>query len=286
MRLHPSPLFYRDFSRLSVAATTMAVPQQRHLQQGTPVNIVLKDDQRTGKLSSGRIADILTKFDHPRGIKVRLHDGRVGRVQSLGEGTSTMPTMMMQTGSGQGVSGGGGGGVGNPYGRGGDDELAFARGHDVGEQRGGEGVRRMGMRGGRIQDDVRNDPVPVEERSLDQYIKAPSRNKGKKGRKGGSGGGGGGEGSLAMGTATATANMDGHMVGVGVGVCGKGEEALGLGHQGAEGNEKTTQEQLEGEFPGLDSALIAAIMADHEDMVDVRDTLKGLDITTLRKPED
>ncbi|MFW3412757.1 YwbE family protein [Aliarcobacter butzleri] len=48
------------------------------------VNIVLKQDQRTGKLTSGIVKDILTNSPtHPHGIKVRLQDGQVGRVQEI-----------------------------------------------------------------------------------------------------------------------------------------------------------------------------------------------------------
>ncbi|KAJ4417899.1 hypothetical protein N0V85_001639 [Neurospora sp. IMI 360204] len=50
---------------------------------GAGVNIVLKVDQPTGRTVSGTIQDVLTKGNHPRGIKVRLTDGRVGRVQSM-----------------------------------------------------------------------------------------------------------------------------------------------------------------------------------------------------------
>ena len=51
--------------------------------RGAGVNIVLKADQRTGRTVSGRVQDVLTKGNHPRGIKVRLTDGRVGRVQTM-----------------------------------------------------------------------------------------------------------------------------------------------------------------------------------------------------------
>ncbi|APC49215.1 YwbE family protein [Virgibacillus halodenitrificans] len=45
------------------------------------VEIVLKKDQRTGKLTSGVVKDLLTNSSyHPHGIKVRLTDGQVGRV--------------------------------------------------------------------------------------------------------------------------------------------------------------------------------------------------------------
>lgn len=51
---------------------------------GRLVDIVLKNDQRTGKLTRGTVKDILTNSaNHPRGIKVRLEDGQVGRVQVI-----------------------------------------------------------------------------------------------------------------------------------------------------------------------------------------------------------
>ena len=50
---------------------------------GHTVQIVLKADQRTGKLTSGKVAKILTKSaQHPHGIKVMLEDGQVGRVKA------------------------------------------------------------------------------------------------------------------------------------------------------------------------------------------------------------
>lgn len=51
---------------------------------GAKVNVVLKKDQSTGKLSEGLVARILTNSSrHPHGIKVMLDDGRVGRVQEI-----------------------------------------------------------------------------------------------------------------------------------------------------------------------------------------------------------
>lgn len=48
---------------------------------GKEVEIILKQDQRTGKTTPGIIKDLLTKSSyHPHGIKVRLEDGSVGRV--------------------------------------------------------------------------------------------------------------------------------------------------------------------------------------------------------------
>ena len=52
--------------------------------RGAEVLIVLKRDQRTGKLTRGVVRDVLTRSArHPHGIKVRLRDGRVGRVQKI-----------------------------------------------------------------------------------------------------------------------------------------------------------------------------------------------------------
>ena len=48
------------------------------------VNIVQKQDQRTGKVTEGTVKRILTSSNfHPHGIKVELEDGKVGRVQNM-----------------------------------------------------------------------------------------------------------------------------------------------------------------------------------------------------------
>lgn len=54
------------------------------IRAGLEVDIVLKKDQRTGTLTRGIVKDILTNSaTHPHGIKVRLTDGQVGRVQQI-----------------------------------------------------------------------------------------------------------------------------------------------------------------------------------------------------------
>ena len=59
---------------------------RKNIKAGMQVSIVLKKDQRTGKLTQGIVKDILTKSaTHPHGIKVRLMDGQVGRVRSIDE---------------------------------------------------------------------------------------------------------------------------------------------------------------------------------------------------------
>ena len=55
-----------------------------NIKPGIRVKIVLKKDQTTGVLTEGIVKDILTNSAvHPRGIKVRLEDGQVGRVQEI-----------------------------------------------------------------------------------------------------------------------------------------------------------------------------------------------------------
>ncbi|HMO79911.1 MAG TPA: YwbE family protein [Pyrinomonadaceae bacterium] len=58
--------------------------ERKNIRPGMQVAIVLKQDQRTGKLTEGIVKDLLTKSpNHPHGIKVRLTDGQVGRVQTV-----------------------------------------------------------------------------------------------------------------------------------------------------------------------------------------------------------
>jgi uncharacterized repeat protein (TIGR03833 family) len=57
---------------------------RKEIHPGTPVEIILKADQRTGKRTSGIVKDILTSAAfHSRGIKVRLESGLIGRVQEI-----------------------------------------------------------------------------------------------------------------------------------------------------------------------------------------------------------
>jgi len=57
---------------------------RENISTGATVDIILKADQRTGKLTRGVVKDILTKSQtHTRGIKVRLVDGQIGRVQNI-----------------------------------------------------------------------------------------------------------------------------------------------------------------------------------------------------------
>jgi uncharacterized repeat protein (TIGR03833 family) len=64
----------------------MSEMKRSDIKPGMQVKIVMKEDQRTGKLTEGIVKDILTKSPkHPHGIKVRLETGEVGRVKEIVE---------------------------------------------------------------------------------------------------------------------------------------------------------------------------------------------------------
>ena len=58
--------------------------ERKDVRPGLTVDIVLKQDQRTGRLTRGVVKDVLTKSPrHPHGIKVRLETGEVGRIKEI-----------------------------------------------------------------------------------------------------------------------------------------------------------------------------------------------------------
>ncbi len=62
----------------------MSGTNRSNIKPGISVSIVLKQDQRSGKLTHGIVKDILTNSSsHPHGIKVRLTTGEVGRVKEI-----------------------------------------------------------------------------------------------------------------------------------------------------------------------------------------------------------
>ncbi len=62
----------------------MSEIKRSDIKTGRQVKVLLKEDQRTGKLTEGIVKDILTKSPkHPYGIKVRLLTGEVGRVKKV-----------------------------------------------------------------------------------------------------------------------------------------------------------------------------------------------------------
>jgi uncharacterized repeat protein (TIGR03833 family) len=62
----------------------MSEIKRSDVKTGMQVKIIMKEYQRTGKLTEGIVKDILTKSPrHPHGIKVRLETGEVGRVKEI-----------------------------------------------------------------------------------------------------------------------------------------------------------------------------------------------------------
>ena len=73
---------------------SMDTTRRRAIELGADVSVVLKADQATGRLTRGRVQSILTNTEnHPRGIKVRLENGKVGRIAEIhsrgGDGPSS-----------------------------------------------------------------------------------------------------------------------------------------------------------------------------------------------------
>ena len=61
-----------------------AIPSRDKIKIGVMVQLVQKQDQRTGNLTEGIVKRILTSSNfHPHGIKVELDNGKIGRVQNI-----------------------------------------------------------------------------------------------------------------------------------------------------------------------------------------------------------
>ena len=73
------------------------MPTSQQVVPGAAVSIVLKQDQPTGREVQGVVQDLLSRGDHPRGIKVRLKDGRIGRVQRMATGSTAAPLSAAET---------------------------------------------------------------------------------------------------------------------------------------------------------------------------------------------
>ncbi|KAL2267980.1 hypothetical protein VTJ83DRAFT_2826 [Remersonia thermophila] len=138
----------------------MPVPTTRQVIPGALVNIVLKADQPTGRTVQGVVGQLLTRGNHPRGIKVRLTDGRVGRVQSMATGP-TGAGACMEAAEDAGLLG--------------DDGSARN-----GEGRGRREPGRRNGGGSMMVEDTRGEEQPLSSRGigLDAYIK-PTKAKGK-----------------------------------------------------------------------------------------------------------
>lgn len=132
-----------------------SVPKYSQLRPGVGVNIVLKADQPTGKLTSGQISEILTRGDHPRGIKVRLRNGQIGRVQSL---TSQDRDAGNTSTSAEG------------------NEVGYSETLET--RRGGPRLQEEGRRRTyTMQEDYREESIPTQSINLGDYIKVSQKKK-------------------------------------------------------------------------------------------------------------
>lgn len=78
------PIAHPFLSLPSLKSKIMDGTVRADIRAGMRVRIVLKEHQRSGTLTEGLVKDILTSSpSHPHGIKVRLQDGKVGRVKEI-----------------------------------------------------------------------------------------------------------------------------------------------------------------------------------------------------------
>lgn len=80
-------IFREEGSSIEVPKNSLKVmdgQKRDNIYPGLSVSIIQKQDQQSGKLTNGIVQDVLTNSAaHPRGIKVRLKTGEVGRVQHI-----------------------------------------------------------------------------------------------------------------------------------------------------------------------------------------------------------
>jgi len=70
---------------MKVRRSLNEIPSRDKISIGIIVQIVQKQDQRTGNLTEGKVKRILTSSQfHPHGIKVELENGKIGRIQKIG----------------------------------------------------------------------------------------------------------------------------------------------------------------------------------------------------------
>ena len=159
---HPNQIIKDTKKMNQPRSSPSSVPPSSLIHPSTPVSIILKADQPTGHQVQGFVSEILTRGDHPRGIKVRLRDGRVGRVQRV---------------------------CGEEEARAGSEGLkGLGENGETTARMGSEGVGRGRGRGGRIERDFRTDGYVEPEREeaslLDYMVTKKTKSRGKgKGRK-------------------------------------------------------------------------------------------------------
>ncbi|KUI56243.1 Uncharacterized protein YwbE [Cytospora mali] len=159
------------------------VPTISQVVAGASVNIVLKADQPTGRTVQGVVRDVLTRGNHPRGIKVRLADGRVGRVQTMASGsTATSSSGTPNTGENPSPFGSLVGGTRDTS-IGGDPEQGPSYDHSYDSGRGPRRGGRRGGRGGNSSREFNDEPdLPSQQIGLDAYVKQVKPKRAGKGK--------------------------------------------------------------------------------------------------------
>jgi uncharacterized repeat protein (TIGR03833 family) len=83
----PATTISNSLRRFLITRIVLDGRNRKDVRVGAEVNIVLKQDQRTSNLTRGFVKELLTNSEyHPHGIKVRLRDGKVGRVKEILQG--------------------------------------------------------------------------------------------------------------------------------------------------------------------------------------------------------
>lgn len=78
------PMIHIKTRGVYIAIMIINGQNRKDIYIGLEVEIILKKDQSTGKTTRGIVKDILTNSqNHPHGIKVRLQNGQIGRVQTI-----------------------------------------------------------------------------------------------------------------------------------------------------------------------------------------------------------
>ncbi|KEZ39162.1 Uncharacterized protein SAPIO_CDS9815 [Scedosporium apiospermum] len=151
-----------------IARAARRVPTTAEVVIGAQVNIVLKADQPTGRTVTGTVGSVLTRGNHPRGIKVRLVDGRVGRVQTMARGSASTEDSGTYAGQEE---------LGGSLAAAGDAQNILGGALLSVDGTANETESRPPRRGGRRRNDEAYQPPPPQGIGLDAYIRPAKQNR-------------------------------------------------------------------------------------------------------------
>ena len=223
----------------------MPITKHALIYPGLAVSIILKADQRSGKQVQGVVADILTRRDHPRGIKVRLRDGRIGRVHALPTSSTTQipritrkpPPGFSSTMSSQNNN--------NPWA---NEESQGNGGNNPWGQQQQQQPQGQGQNANYYQ--APSNPPPGHQQQQQQTFQHPNRSQT--------------DSLLPQGQERSE----------------QVETMQNYESRATLSKEDKDREQLQKEFPGIDGSLIAALYGDNKDVAETRELLQELASTT------